>query len=91
MQNLKGELEKLLDRAGLATGVLQQTALEKWDMVVGSSISNNTTAESVDHGTLTIRVATPAWRQELYFKKQEIIKKLNQELGEETIRDIRFI
>ncbi len=91
MQSLKGALEKLLDRTGLATGVKQQTALERWSEIVGSTIAKNTDPESIDHGILTIRVTTPTWRQELYFKKNDIIKKLNQELGDETIREIRFI
>jgi hypothetical protein len=45
----------------------------------------------VEHGVLTIKTENASWRQELLFKKSEIIKKLNQELGKNTIREIKFI
>ncbi len=90
-QSLKESLNLLLDNTGLAKGVQQQQALLGWADIVGSTIASNTDPEKVEHGILTIRVATPAWRQELLFKKTTIIDKLNKSLGKQIIRDIRFI
>ena len=36
-------------------------------------------------------VKSSTWRQELLFEKQNILNKLNLELGKKTIREIRFI
>ncbi len=90
-QSLKSVLNSLLDNAGLTTGINQQKALQSWAEIVGSTIASNTVAEKVEHGILVIRAATPAWRQELLFKKALIIERLNKKLGTQTIRDIRFI
>jgi predicted nucleic acid-binding Zn ribbon protein len=31
------------------------------------------------------------WREELQFKKEEILDKLNSRVGKNTIKDIRFL
>ena len=62
-----------------------------WKEVVGEKISKSTEPQGVEHGTLTVSVSNPTWRQELVFKKKEIIKELNKKIGENTIKEVRFI
>lgn len=88
---LKNVIESFLQNTGLERGVAQNTALLIWNDVVGKAISENTIPESVEYGVLIVRATTPAWRQELQFKKKDIIQKLNRKLGKHTIKDIRFI
>ena len=91
MQALKTAIKIFLKTSGLDKGVKQNTALLIWDEVVGEKIAENTSAEKVEHGTLTIKVDNSSWRQELVFKKKEIIDKLNSRIGKKTIKEIRFI
>ena len=91
MQKLKAAINNLLKAAGLEAGVSQNKALLIWDDVVGAKVSENTTPEKVEAGTLYIKASNPTWRQELMFKKEEILKKLNKKLGEKTIKEIKFI
>ena len=91
MQKLKAAINNLLKAAGLEAGVSQNKALLVWDDVVGTRVSENTTPEKVEAGTLYIKASNPTWRQELIFKKEEILKKLNKRLGEKTIKEIKFI
>ena len=91
MQALKTAIKVFLKESGLDKGVKQNTALLIWDEVVGEKIAENTSAEKVEHGTLTIKVDNSSWRQELVFKKKEIIDKLNSRIGKKTIKEIRFI
>ena len=91
MQALKTAIKVFLKESGLDKGVKQNTALLIWDEVVGENIAENTSAEKVEHGTLTIKVDNSSWRQELVFKKKEIIDKLNSRIGKKTIKEIRFI
>ena len=91
MQALKTAIKIFLKESGLDKGVKQNTALLIWDEVVGEKIAENTSAEKVEHGTLTIKVDNSSWRQELVFKKKEIIDKLNSRIGKKTIKEIRFI
>tara|TARA_B100000470_G_scaffold214480_1_gene195856 strand:- start:2427 stop:2702 length:276 start_codon:yes stop_codon:yes gene_type:complete len=91
MQKLKAAINNLLKAAGLEAGVSQNKALLVWDDVVGAKVSENTTPEKVEGGTLYIKASNPTWRQELMFKKEEILKKLNKKLGEKIIKEIKFI
>ena len=54
MQKLKTAINTLLKAAGLEEGVSQNKALLVWDDVVGAKVSENTTPEKVEAGTLYI-------------------------------------
>ena len=91
MEKLNTSIQNYLESYGLKKGVKQNSAILYWEEVVGEKISKNTEPQSVEHGTLTVSVSNPAWRQELVFKKNEIIKQLNKKIGENTIKEVRFI
>ncbi|MEA1881795.1 MAG: DUF721 domain-containing protein [Candidatus Marinimicrobia bacterium] len=88
---MKKAIDMFLKKAGLEKGVKQNRAIFVWKEVVGRKIAENTTPEKVEHGILIVKAENPSWRQELVFKKQEIVNKLNKKLGENTIREIKFI
>lgn len=91
MQELKTALENALRGAKIDKAVKQFSAIDIWDEIVGKNISKNTEATDVKHGVLMVKVSNSAWRQELLFKKEEILEKLNERIGNNLIRDIRFI
>ena len=91
MEELNASIQNFLDSYGLKKGVKQNSAVLYWEEVVGKKISENTEVQGAEHGTLTVSVSNPAWRQELLFKKEEIIKQLNKKIGENTIKEVRFI
>lgn len=91
MEKLNQSIKTLLNNHGLEKGVQQNTAVVVWDTVVGEKVSQNTKPISVEHGVITVSVSNPTWRQELLFKQQDIIKQLNNKLGKNTIKEIRFI
>jgi|TARA_B000000477_G_scaffold99048_1_gene86999 predicted nucleic acid-binding Zn ribbon protein len=91
MEKLNTSIQSFLENYGLKKGVKQNSAVLFWEEVVGKKISENTDPQGVEHGTLTVSVSNPAWRQELLFKKKEIIKQLNEKIGENTIKEVRFI
>ena len=91
MEKLNTSIQNFLESYGLKKGVKQNSAILYWEEVVGKKISKNTEPQRVEHGTLTVSVSNPAWRQELVFKKEEIIKQLNKKIGENTIKEVRFI
>ena len=91
MQHIGGPIKKFLKTAGLEKGIAQQSAIELWPDAVGENVSKNTEPVSVEHGTMTVKTETPAWRQELQFQKKQIIETLNKKLNKKVIKDIRFI
>ena len=91
MQELKTAIANFLKKAGLEKGVSQNNALLIWKETVGEQVSQNTAPEKVEAGTLYVKASSPTWRQELVFKKADIIEKLNKQLGKNTIKEIKFI
>ena len=91
MEKLDIAIKDFLINTGLENGVNQQKAVIIWPKIVGTRIAENTIAELVDFNVLTIKVKNSTWRNELYLKKDIILKKLNKELGPNTIKELRFL
>jgi predicted nucleic acid-binding Zn ribbon protein len=91
VQHIGGPLKKFLKSSGLEKGVAQQNAIDIWGSIVGENVSKNAIPIDVQHGILTVKTETPAWRQELHFQKKIIVENLNKKLNKKVIKDIRFI
>ena len=90
MQHIQVAIQNFLKKSGLNTGVEQQEALKIWGETVGNKISKNTEPMSVKNGILVIKTTNPVWKQELQIQRTEIIKKLNNRLKKNIIKEIRF-
>ena len=91
MKHLKKAIKEAIDDVGIKSALNQEAAITLWEEIVGEAVSSVTKAKKVDSGTLTIKVKTAVWRQELHMQKEEIINKINKKVGTKTIREIRFI
>ena len=88
---LRELLKKFIERTPkIARPLKEHKATELWPQVVSAQISKNTHPLMIKNGILTVLTASSVWAQELRYTKKEIIKKLNEKIGEEVVRDIRF-
>lgn len=81
-------VKQFLEKYGKNDLFLEKRAFESWDKVVGPLIARYTKKVNSKNGVLTIQVLNGSLRFELMGMKSEIIKKLNQEVGKEVIKDI---
>jgi len=96
----KGRLRKLkplgkllpdyLNKIGLTERLAQQKAVILWNKAVGQDIRKQTVANRIEHSILYVSVTSPIWMNELVYLKSEIIKKLNELIGREVVKDIKF-
>ena len=63
---------------------------DSWHKAVGKTISAQTRVDRLDHDTLLVKVSSSAWMHQLQFVKNEIMEKLNEILGKESVRNIFF-
>jgi predicted nucleic acid-binding Zn ribbon protein len=84
-------LENFLEKKGLLTRIKEEMAIQMWREIVGEEIFKNVKAEKVKNGILYVKCKNPSWKQEVNFKKEEIIKKLNKFLKKEIIKDIKYL
>jgi predicted nucleic acid-binding Zn ribbon protein len=80
----------VLEKLGVGKKVKQGKAVSAWASVVGEQIARVTRAERMREGKLVVHVEHATWRNELIYLKQELIDKLNAELGQEFVKDIIF-
>ncbi len=76
--------------AGLKGAVREKAALKLWTEVVGAKTASVTNAERVQKGILYVSCKDSMWAQQLHFLRPVIIKKLNERLGEDIIKEIRL-
>ena len=85
-------LEKLLPKLGIASRIKEADILAAWSGIVGDFIAQHSQPDRLVSGTLHVRVMQSSVRYELdRVWKPEIIRKLQHQFGEKTIREIKFI
>ncbi len=83
-------LENLVRSLGMEGRLEEQQAVDRWAQVVGDRISAHARAVFFDGGKLVVEVDSAAWRQELFYMKQEILNRLDRSLGRPMVQDIIF-
>lgn len=75
-------------RAGGDTDLVK--VWELWDEAVGYAIAENTRASAFKGDLLIVHVSSSTWIQHLHFLKRDLIEKVNQALGSNLVKDIKF-
>ena len=83
-------LEDLIGSLGIKKKLSEYEAVTQWNAIVGEHIAEVTLPMRITQGVLVVRVRTSTWRNELNMRKQEIIGKVNNTIGADTVKDIRF-
>lgn len=61
-----------------------------WDQAVGGSIAENAQPAAFKGELLLVHVTNSPWLQQIRFMKEDIIRQVNEALGQPLIKDIRF-
>ena len=61
-----------------------------WSTIVGERIATVTRCDGIKDGVLKVHVINAVWRHELMYMKNDILKKIKDEIGLKTIREIAF-
>ena len=69
--------------------MLLGTLQNKWETIVGENISNATTIIEIKKQTIYIKCKNPTWKNELFYQKNELLKKIQKQTN--TIKNIRII
>ncbi len=61
-----------------------------WKQAAGDMIASHAQPEAFKGGLLIVKVTGSVWAQQLQFQKKELIQKLNEKLGSDLVKDMRF-
>jgi predicted nucleic acid-binding Zn ribbon protein len=62
-----------------------------WPQVVGETIARHTEVSSLKFHTVVVKVSTAMWIQELNLMRRQILRQLLEQLGDDSVRDLRFV
>jgi len=79
-----------LREQGLETPLNQKRLVEAWPQVAGPVIARYTLNCHIYNQTLHVRLSSPALRSDLSMMREQLVKRLNDAVGEQVITDIRF-
>ena len=82
-------LQQLLREEGLDTPLQQKRLIDSWETVTGRIVARYTTEKFIQNQTLYVKIVNPALRQDLAMMRQQIVKRLNEQVGSFIISDIK--
>lgn len=82
-------LQQLLREEGLETPLQQKRLIDSWETVTGSIVARYTTEKFIQNQTLYVKIVNPALRQDLAMMRQQLVKRLNEQVGSFIISDIK--
>ena len=97
MDRLTDILNRLRSRyPGFSKRIVEVEALGRWEAAVGPIIAKHTRALKVQDSVLWVEVDHPIWKSELHYRKDQIMKILNQgsaqlSPAEKPLKDIFFV
>ena len=86
--NVGNIIRKLMKNPKLADRLDELDALEVWKELIGKQLQNYIAEARMIKGSLLIKVKSAPLRNELSYKKTDIIKQINTKLGREIVKEI---
>jgi predicted nucleic acid-binding Zn ribbon protein len=90
-KKIKSILGEFIFKNALTDGIDSARIQENWRKLLGENIDAYTKNISLKQDVLVVKLSSSVLRQELSYGKEKIIKMINESLGKEKVKDIRFI
>lgn len=81
-------LKEFVQSNKLEKGLKQVQVVDAWNELMGPAIEKYTTHVKLDREKLYVQLSSSVLREELSYGRQKIIKLMNEELGEEIIKEL---
>jgi predicted nucleic acid-binding Zn ribbon protein len=77
-------------KSPLADQFLRWNLWRNWKDIVGPTIAQNTDPVGFDRSTLYVWVKSASWMQELIFISDFLVKTINERVGHNYVKQVRF-
>ena len=89
-QKLSDILKDYIEENRLGKKLTEVDLIASWEKVVGPMIAKYTESLRITNGTLFVKTSSPALRSELVMMKEQLKARLNEQAGENIIKEIIF-
>mgnify|MGYP005849136409 CR=1 FL=1 len=83
-------IKQYIKDSDLGKKLKRYSIFNHWQEIVGRDISNKTRPEKLFKGILYISVANSIWANEMSLMSRKLVGKINEYIGEDTVRELRF-
>ncbi len=89
-QNLSDVIKELVKLQKLDVKINEKNLLNSWESVVGIAINKYCESKYIKNKVLYVKLSSSVLRNELMMSRQKLVENLNNYIGLEVIKDIRF-
>ena len=86
--SLADAMKQFLNKSQIKGSVQALQIEEAWEQIMGKTIAKYTEKIQIHGQTLYITTSMAPLKQELLFQKEKIIERVNDALGEKTIKEV---
>ncbi len=90
-QPLESVVSRLVDDHGWELDLRMRGVFARWPELVGEEVALHCTPESFTDGRLVVRTDSTAWATQLRLLAPTVVKRLNEELGHDTVNLIEVL
>jgi predicted nucleic acid-binding Zn ribbon protein len=90
-EQIGAAMQPLLDRLDREGHFAIVRLAKAWPEVVGDTIARRTEIVSLKFHTAVVKVSGAMWIQELNLMKSQILTRLTARVGDDAVRDLRFV
>ncbi len=87
-QTIDTTLGRFVDEQGWETELRVHGVFSRWEAIVGREVGRHVTPESYADGRLVVRTDSTAWATQMKLLTPDVVRRLNEVLGDETVRVI---
>lgn len=89
-QNIKEIIAEFLKVSRLSDKLAERKVTDGWEKLMGKTIARHTQEICIRNKKLFLHITSAPLKQELFYAREKIIKMLNEEAGEEVVKEIIF-
>lgn len=90
LQPLGGLVNQVLGELGLDGVAIAHRIGSSWEEIVGAQIAAHCRPLGLRGDVLELQVDSPVWSQQLQLRKPELLARLEEKLGPDAPRELRF-
>jgi predicted nucleic acid-binding Zn ribbon protein len=87
-QTIDTTLGRFVDEQGWETELRVHGVFSRWEAIVGRDVGQHVTPESYADGRLVVRTDSTAWATQMKLLTPDVVRRLNEVLGDGTVRVI---
>ena len=89
-ESIKNVITRWIDEKKLKSGLQKVQAAEAWKLAMGENVAKYTGSIKLERGVLSVNIISAPLRQELSYGKAQILRLMNEEMGEGTVKEVQL-